>query len=184
MVTVFVVRHCQAEGQAPDAPLTAEGRRQADRLADFFAGEPIDAIVCSPYERARQSIAPLASKLGIEVTLDARLVERTLSTRDLPDWRERLRQTYLDQELRYEGGESSASATKRIRAALGEALTAGRRCMIFVSHGNLISLLLKSYDNRFGFEHWAALTNPDVYRLELDGERAAIRRVWGEQPGL
>lgn len=178
MITVFVVRHCQAEGQAPDAPLTAEGRLQADRLAEFFAEESIDAIVCSPYERAHQSIAPLASKLGIKVTLDDRLIERTLSSRDLPDWRERLRQTYLDPELHYEGGESSTSATMRIRSALEEELTADRRCVMLVSHGNLISLLLKSYDNRFGFEQWAGLTNPDVYRLEIEGEQAVIRRVW------
>ncbi|WP_241666191.1 histidine phosphatase family protein [Planococcus koreensis] len=34
--TFYLIRHCQAEGQHPQAELTVEGRAQADRLARFL----------------------------------------------------------------------------------------------------------------------------------------------------
>jgi len=38
MKRIYLVRHCKAAGQEPEAPLTEEGVTQAERLADFFAG--------------------------------------------------------------------------------------------------------------------------------------------------
>lgn len=43
--TIYIVRHCQAEGQAREAKLTESGRRQAERLAHFFLDKNIDYIV-------------------------------------------------------------------------------------------------------------------------------------------
>ena len=34
---------------------------------------------------------------------------------------------------------------------------------IIVTHGNLMSLLLKNYDNSFDFDCWKNLSNPDVF---------------------
>src|SRR5438105_4341980 len=36
---VYLVRHCRAEGAGPGATLCEEGARQADALADWFAGQ-------------------------------------------------------------------------------------------------------------------------------------------------
>lgn len=113
---IYVVRHGKAEGQAPDAPLTAEGAQQAIRLAEWFADKPIDYIVSSPYERAYRSIQPLGDRLGIEVVLDDRLTER----------------------------------------------------------------VLKHFDDRIGFNEWASMTNPDVYRLSFQTRNPEIQRVWTE----
>lgn len=177
---IYVVRHGKAEGQAPDAPLTAEGAQQAIRLAEWFADKPIDDIVSSPYERAYRSIQPLADRLGIEVVLDDRLTERVLSSRSDPDWRERLLKTYDDLDLCYEGGESSRSAMNRAVQAVKEVLARGCRNAVIVSHGNLISLLLKHFDDRIGFNEWASMTNPDVYRLSFQTRNPGIQRVWTE----
>lgn len=177
---IYVVRHGKAEGQAPDAPLTAEGAQQAIRLAEWFADKPIDDIVSSPYERAYRSIQPLGDRLGIEVVLDDRLTERVLSSRSDPDWRERLLKTYDDLDLCYEGGESSRSAMNRAVQAVKEVLARGCRNAVIVSHGNLISLLLKHFDNRIGFNEWASMTNPDVYRLSFQTRNPEIQRVWTE----
>jgi 2,3-bisphosphoglycerate-dependent phosphoglycerate mutase len=74
MKTLYVVRHCKAEGQEADAPLTLEGVAQANRLADSLAAANIERIISSPYVRATQSIAPLARRLGLAIELDVRLV--------------------------------------------------------------------------------------------------------------
>ena len=49
---------------------------------------------------------------------------------------------------------------------------------LLVTHGNLMTLLLKHFDQRIGFVEWQRLTNPDVYRVVLAPERAQITRVW------
>ncbi|ANY72563.1 histidine phosphatase family protein [Paenibacillus ihbetae] len=177
---IYVVRHCQAEGQAPDAGLTITGMLQAARLAEFLSDQAIDRVVSSPYVRARQSIAPLAERLGLEVTLDERLTERILSASPSPDWREKLLLTYEDMDLCYEGGESSSAAMERAFQAVEDILHQDCRNAVLVSHGNLISLLLKYYDHRIGFKEWEALTNPDVYRLSFpsDGGSPSLLRVW------
>src|SRR5207245_4789289 len=60
--TLYLVRHCRAAGQAPEAPLTAEGLAQAERLADVLAPLAPDRILSSPFRRAVQSVEPLAAR--------------------------------------------------------------------------------------------------------------------------
>lgn len=77
--SLILVRHCQAAGQEPDAPLTPAGQRQALDLAQFLSAYPVDVIVTSAYLRARQTAQPLADRLHLSVEVDPRLNERTLS---------------------------------------------------------------------------------------------------------
>jgi probable phosphoglycerate mutase len=72
--TVFLVRHGQTDwiargiaGRLPDVHLNAEGREQAAHLAARMQHLPLRAIYSSPLERTRQTAAPLASALGMEV---------------------------------------------------------------------------------------------------------------------
>ena len=177
-MNIYLVRHCQAEGQSPDAQLTEEGYKQAERLADFFHGTNIEAIVASPFVRAQQSAIPLANRLGLDVLTDDRLSERILCGADDPNWRDMLSETFSDLDLCYEGGESSREAMGRALSAIQDLKGSGRKHAVVITHGNLMSLVLKHYDQTFGFEQWEALTNPDVYHLSLASSIPAIRRIW------
>jgi len=73
MKNVYVVRHCKADGQEPDAKLTELGIQQAENLTEFLLDKDIDFIILSPFERAYRTIAPLAEQIGIEVVFDDRL---------------------------------------------------------------------------------------------------------------
>lgn len=62
--SVYVMRHLQkAEGQDP--ALSAEGARNAERLASRFAEDRPTAIYVSSTRRARETAAPLAARLGL-----------------------------------------------------------------------------------------------------------------------
>lgn len=61
--------------------LSATGRAQAASAARRLAAEPIDVIVSSPLQRARETAAPIAAALGRQVTEDARLLEWHLGRR-------------------------------------------------------------------------------------------------------
>jgi len=69
--TVHLVRHAHAldrhAWEAPDAerPLSAKGARQADALAERLAGRDLARLVTSPARRCRQTMEPLAARLGL-----------------------------------------------------------------------------------------------------------------------
>lgn len=162
--SVLLVRHCESSGQAPYAPLTARGAEQAEQLAHALASQPITRIVSSPYARAGETIAPLARRLGLDVSIDPRLRERLLSPEPREDWREHVARAFLDPDARAPGGESAREVLARGWAALADALAAGDS--VLVSHGQLLSLVLHRIDTRFGYAGWEAMANPDVFRVE------------------
>ncbi len=74
MTTFLLIRHGANDfigntlvGRRPGVSLNAEGRAQAEALADRLGRLPIDALYSSPLERARETAAPLADRLGLEV---------------------------------------------------------------------------------------------------------------------
>lgn len=175
---IYLVRHCQATGQAADAPLTAEGKDQAEALAEFLSDARIGRIVSSPFARAVESIKPLSIRWNFEIKLDARLIEAPLSTINYSDWLDKLRGTFSDFELSFEGGESSRAATTRATAAVGDALLLDTNSIAVVTHGRLLTLILKHFDSKYGFEEWRNLTTPDVFRIAIKENEFQVERIW------
>jgi 8-oxo-dGTP diphosphatase len=72
-VIVYLVRHAKAGSRSAWTdddglrPLSAKGRRQADGLADRLAPLAIDRLVSSPAVRCRQTLEPLAERIGTTV---------------------------------------------------------------------------------------------------------------------
>lgn len=178
MKRLYIVRHCSAAGQSPDAPLTSAGREQAQHLSDFMKGKEIDSIISSSYDRAIKSIEPLAERLNLQVHVDPRLAERVLSSESLEDWLDCLQQTFTDFDLAYNGGETSRQAMNRAIAVVDAVLSGDQDSVVVVTHGNLMTLLLRHFDERFGFEEWTSLTNPDVYLVNVSGSQSSVERVW------
>lgn len=177
---IFVVRHCEAEGQPSEARLTGKGVQQAEELAEFFSTISIDRIVSSPFVRAIHSVKPLAELKQVEVETDERLSERILSTKVLEDWLEKLQATYKDLDITFDGGESSREAMARGVSVVDDLLDGGADNSVIVTHGNLMSLLLKNYQSDFGFDQWKNISNPDVFLLEFDEEEVQLKRLWKE----
>ncbi|PZD97305.1 histidine phosphatase family protein [Paenibacillus sambharensis] len=180
MKEIYLIRHCKAAGQEPEAVLTGEGVQQAEQLAAFFGGLPIDYIVSSPFTRAIATIKPLANIRQLEIHLDERLAERVLSSENLADWMEQLEATYEDLDKRLPGGETSREAMQRGVSVVEEVNSMPIQRALLVTHGNLMSLMLHRYMEHFGFKDWLALSNPDIYKLTVHEESDAVtvRRVW------
>lgn len=175
---IYVIRHCEAEGQPFEAQLTENGLKQALNLSEFFSNIKIDKVISSPFKRAIQSIEPLAQRINAEIVLDERLSERVLSTENLPDWFEKLRATYDDLDLAFPCGESSQMAMNRIVAVVNEVFNSNADNCIIVTHGNIMSLLLKFFNNDFGFNDWRKLSNPDVFLLKNENMKITYERLW------
>ena len=182
MPALLLVRHCESSGPQPDAALTERGRIQAARLARFLAEYVIDALVASPFLRARQSIAPFADARALPVVIDARLAERRMAPGPVDAWRDVVHVSFDDLDHCLPGGESGRETLARGRAAIEELLVRGHRLPCVVSHGQLISLVLHSIDPGFGFRGWESLSNPDVYLLD-GGRCLRFERLWRPDEG-
>lgn len=163
---IYLIRHCAATGQEPEAPLTDGGQQAALALAEALSDSGIQRVFSSPYQRAVDTAQPLAERLGVGVVTDSRLVERVLAPTSISDWREKLVASFTDLDLRMDGGESSREAMRRGSAVLTEVRDHPTSVAAVVTHGNLLTLMLKSLDPAVGFAEWERMTNPDLYRVE------------------
>jgi 2,3-bisphosphoglycerate-dependent phosphoglycerate mutase len=174
---LYLVRHCQATGQEPDAPLTELGKEQSISLAAWLSDVSIGRIISSPFVRAYQSIVPLSEHLGLTIEVDARLIERVLSPVPLDNWRERLAETFIDLDLSFEGGESSRTAMVRGVSVVSQARQQTTAPVVIVTHGNLMTLILKHFNEQVGYAEWENLQNPDVYCIQFKGEETCTERM-------
>lgn len=178
MKNIFVIRHCKAAGQEATAPLTELGVEQAQQLASVLDGYNVEYVVSSPYLRAVDTIKPFCDRHSLELNKDDRLIERVLSTKEMTDWMDKLAATYIDLDLKFEGGESSNEAMSRGVAVIGDILAQKETNIAVVTHGALMSLILKHFDPKIGFEEWKKLSNPDVYHVKIDESGVTINRIW------
>ncbi len=82
MKTVYFVRHGQSEANAsqglqwPESPLTEQGRSEARAVAERAQKLPVEAIVASPYARAKETAEIIGGKIGMPVEFSELFVER------------------------------------------------------------------------------------------------------------
>ena len=62
-------------GRLPGYRLSEAGEGMARRAAEWLTGRGVTHLVSSPLERARQTAAPVAEGLGLDVAVDERLIE-------------------------------------------------------------------------------------------------------------
>lgn len=178
MQDLVLVRHAAATGQDANAALTVEGDRQAHLLADLLLQFQIQRVISSPFVRTTESVGPFCRRANLRLETDDRLIERVLSARNFPDWREHLRRSFDDLDYCLDGGESSRTAQARGTAVLRAALASDERCVL-VTHGNLLALILKSIDATVGFELWSGLSNPDAFVVHVEGGLpTGFSRAW------
>lgn len=137
---LLVVRHGQTAANAAgqllgraDVPLTDLGRRQAEALASAL--RPVDRVISSPLQRARDT----AAAFGCPVEIDDRWTELDYGIYDerrLSDVPAEMWQTWRgDAEYAPPEGESLASVGRRVRAACDDvAASAGDADVVVVSH--------------------------------------------------
>ncbi|PZS28811.1 MAG: phosphoglycerate mutase [Pseudonocardiales bacterium] len=83
MGTVILLRHGRSTansagvlaGRTPGVTLDEGGLAQAQALVERLAQLPLAAVVSSPLQRCRETVAPLAQARALEVSVDDRFVE-------------------------------------------------------------------------------------------------------------
>ena len=168
--TYYFIRHAHSN-YTPDEinrPLSDKGLESLAKL-DFLADKPITAIYSSPYQRAIQTVEPLAQSLKLAIQTDKRLIERKLSSQAIADqdFEEAFMQLWSRPTLSLAGGESNQQAQQRALTFLHELESKHQNEEIILSsHGNLICILLSAFDLSIDYNFWHNLSMPDVLVLD------------------
>ena len=166
-----------------DPALAAEGRVQADRVAEYLADEPIAAIYVTTLRRTVETAAPLAARLGLTPS-----VEPDLREVHLGDWEgELFRQKVADgdpvvlqmaEQQRWDvipGAEAADAFAARVRRGIGRIAAAHPdERVVVVAHGGTIGEALAQAT---GSRPWAFVgaDNGSISRLVVRGDRWVLR---------
>lgn len=180
MTTFYLVRHAHSDW-TPDEnrPLSTQGSRDAIRVADTLAKYLVDIIYSSPATRAHQTITPFAEQLGLQIHIEPDLRERVLGEEIFEDFFGAVEATWRDPFFAHLGGESSAAAQKRGLAVVKRLQAKHKNeAVVLSTHGNLMALILQSFDTSVDFDFWKSLTMPDVYVLKSRRSKSTLQRIW------
>ena len=189
MTTFVLVRHAphilqgkSLVGRTDGIGLSEEGRRILERLAERFAGAAIDAVYCSPLERASGTAGAIAARLGLEPEVAPELNEI-----DYGDWTGRTFAEVADEPVwhwwntfrsgtRLPGAETMLEIQARTLALverLRERHPSGR--VVLVSHGDPIRAVLL---------HFLGMSSDFIHRLEVDPGSVSVLAVEDSGPCL
>jgi broad specificity phosphatase PhoE len=174
---VHLVRHAQSAGnvmdlrahmtvadfnqllrQSPDLPLTEEGVRQAERLAERLAGICVERLYCSPFERARRTAQIYGAAIGLQPVIIPELHEVVPDVLSEHRGDTSLRRHYVRSFARMawsQGGPSWRAEYRRAKAAWAHVIAASAAEIVAVSHAWTITLILLSLRRD---PHWRLLS--------------------------
>lgn len=155
---LFLIRHGQVEGYEEkryngqvNVPLTPLGRAQSDRVRDYMAEIPVDAVYSSDLERSCYCAELIAAAHNLKVSTDVSLRELHIGDWEGRTWAE-LREAYPDDwrarlkdlvNFQVPGGESLQDAANRIRPRIKKIIAehAGGNIAL-VAHGGVNRIVL------------------------------------------
>lgn len=135
----------------PGGPLTDEGRRQAEELADALPEQRVAGVWASTAVRAQQTAAPIAKRYGVDVQIVDGIQEVFVGELEGRTDRQSLRRfadvfgswASGDLDRPMPGGETGRDAVERFRTAL-TSMRAGLSAddtLVVVSHGAMLRLV-------------------------------------------
>ncbi|GIP53385.1 histidine phosphatase family protein [Paenibacillus vini] len=176
---VYFVRHADSafvEGQERERGLSEQGARDAKIIKELLQDEPLDVFVSSPYVRSVETIQELADWKGKPIEQFEDLRERNIGQFAPMSFADAKRKVYEEPQFAFPEGESSLEAADRAAQALLSLLVQYEGLTLLLgTHGDIMTLMLQTFDPRYGFEFWRSTTMPDIYRVHFDG--TALKQV-------
>ncbi|OXM14000.1 histidine phosphatase family protein [Paenibacillus herberti] len=187
ITTLYLIRHAESvyrHGEERNRGLSEKGHLAASHVATMLSKEDIRLIVSSPYERAIQTVKPLAELSGLIIQTYEELRERSIVGVDLEvPWEQcvkAIRLSFTDKDYALSGGETTNEAQQRVIPVIERLLREYEGQGIAVgTHGNIMTILLNYFDPSYGFEFWQTASMPDVYKLSFsEGRLIEVQRLW------
>jgi 2,3-bisphosphoglycerate-dependent phosphoglycerate mutase len=88
--------------------------------------------------------------------------------------------SFEDKEFCLLGGESTLQAQNRAIPIVKHLLHdyEGKNIVIG-THGNIMTIIMNYFDDRYGYSFWESTSKPDIYELVFDKEKLIdVKRLW------
>jgi broad specificity phosphatase PhoE len=183
-VTIHLVRHGETpwnaegrlQGQTPDVPLTANGRAQAQAVADALSDRPIGAVISSDLVRAMETARPLADRLALPIETAVPMREKAFGGLEGmrvveldPDLRAALDRQWHDPDLAVDGGESHRELYTRVADYLDGLLSDPPADeFVVVAHGGTVRVaVLHLQGHPVEDLSWTEVDNGSIHTLTV-----------------
>lgn len=177
MKKVYFIRHGLRDTRIKDdelAPLTEKGRKDVESLSERLFTEEITNIYTSPFLRAKETIAPLASKLAHEFFVVEDLKEREVGSW-VDDLQEFTQKQWADRNYKLETGESLNDVLERAVPIFIRIQNENPGNFVISSHGTWLAVLFNELTKgEFGYEAFMEMNFPDVYCGEFNENNQLI----------
>lgn len=187
MTTFYLIRHGTNDlvgnsiaGWSPGVHLNAEGRHEAETLAEALATIPFTRLICSPLERARETAEPLAGRLGLAVEFSEAIGEirfgdwtgqRFDHLKPDPQWQV---WNHVRSRARAPNGESMVEVQARVTGCLAQvAERSPDQTVAVFSHGDPIRSALMFY---------LGMPMDFVHRIEISPASVSVVKLGAGQP--
>jgi 2,3-bisphosphoglycerate-dependent phosphoglycerate mutase len=187
---IYFVRHAVSPfvfGNEGERGLSKEGKQAAYKVAELLKDENINVITSSAYVRAIETVKPLADQLIKPIIEFEELRERHIKGLNYKLTEQELlagiKQSFEDIDYCLEGGETTREAQKRAIPIIEKLLTEYEGQKIAIgTHGNIMTIILKYYDNTYGYTFWQQTSKPDIYRLEFEDQNLlTVERIYSRK---
>lgn len=154
---VYFVRHGQSADnvapvfQSPDSPLSEKGQQQAESIAQRVSKLSFDALIASPFERAKQTAEAIAKATGKKAEYSELFVERIkpsyINGKPYTDekannlWREWEKSLHTPGQ-RTEDGENFDDLVARASEALTFLQNRTEKSLVVVTHGYFLRTIV------------------------------------------
>ncbi|WP_082954352.1 histidine phosphatase family protein [Acidihalobacter prosperus] len=187
LARLLLVRHGQTEWNRDgryqgrsDTVLSPLGHEQAHALGTRLEDSGARALISSPLRRARDTAAPIARRLGLELAVDERLCELSYGEWEgltqievKARWPEALRNWKRQPDAHPPaGGEPLPLAAERVRQCLNDIATALPAPVIVVTHAGVIRIArLLAEQAALGAFRQIAIGNSELCALDWPPRR-------------
>jgi broad specificity phosphatase PhoE len=200
--TLLLIRHGQTTwnrehrlpGQLAGVALTEEGRQQAVLLAEALKVLPINTVVSSPLERARETAQYLISERSLELQFEPDLMDTNVGhwsgqvfedlLRNDPAWK-----AYLsDPTVAPDGVETFPQVQQRAVAAVERWRVREKAgsYLAFVAHADVVKLLLAHYmllDAKQAVKVHIDNASVSIVEIHKEGRPFVVAIGWTPRPG-
>ena len=186
MITLYFVRHGEVYnpagiiyGRLPGFGLSEKGQAQIEQAAEALAERsPFQALYASPLQRAQESAAILACRLGLEVEIEEAIVETGIGGYQGQPFAA-LPRPYITEMPTHDGIEAAVAIRSRMLGWVETMQTKHPgQCIVAVSHRDPIIVALL---------HWLGknlIDLPDfdlptgaVYEVELTDSKGSVTQI-------
>ena len=190
---IYLVRHGQSRWQVRpqegewNSPLTELGQSQAERLGSWLAGDPdigggerlpVTALHASTYLRAQQTAAAVAGALALPVHSHPQLCEADfLVSERLPS-----RGAPNEPLPSFQADDAYAALKARAQEVLNMLADSGSDAVMAISHGGLISTMLRQAAGSDHISFWIYNTSINLIEWKRGRWHLIFLNLWDHLP--